>query len=161
MITTTNMSRRNWRAALIACAIAATPIIGCTAQGMSGGSEEVMSGSETAVALTDKEMRRGRLLFMQCSACHALTAGDNGGKIGPSLAGVFGRNAGSAAYYDGYSSALKDAGHVWNNETMGQWLTSPSEMVPGTSMVFAGVKDDAQRDLIVRYLGVVTAADAQ
>jgi cytochrome c len=152
LIFTTNVSRQNWRTVLIACAIAATPIIGNTT--------EAMSGSESA-ALTDKEMRRGRLLFMQCSACHALTADDNGGKIGPSLAGVFGRNAGSAAHYEGYSAALKDAGHLWNSETMTLWLTDPSEMVPGTSMVFAGIKDDAQRDLIVRYLEVVTAPDAE
>ena len=112
------------------------------------------------IALTDQEMRRGKILFLQCRACHALTPGDNGGKIGPSLAGVFGRTAGSADYFDGYSAALREADHVWNSETLERWLAGPADMVAGTSMVFAGISDAAQRELLVRYLQVVTEPDA-
>lgn len=111
--------------------------------------------------LSDTEMRRGKILFLQCRACHSLTPGDNEGKIGPSLAGVFGRTAGSADYYDNYSSALREAGHEWNADTMNRWLQGPAAMVPGTSMVFAGVADDTQRDLLVRYLEVITEAQAE
>jgi cytochrome c len=118
------------------------------------------ASAEEMEALSEQEMRRGKILFLQCRACHALTPGDNGGKIGPSLAGVFGREAGSAEYFDAYSSALRSAGHVWDPETMDRWLAGPAEMVPGTSMVFAGISDQAQRQLLVRYLAVITAADA-
>lgn len=118
----------------------------------------------TAIAeepLSDTEMKRGRILFLQCRACHSLTPADNEGKIGPSLAGVFTRVAGSADYFTGYSSAMKEAGHEWNAETMNTWLTAPSKMVPGTSMVFAGIADEAQRDLLVRYLQVITQPQAE
>ena len=108
-------------------------------------------------ALSDADMRRGRILFLQCRACHSLNAGDNEGKIGPSLAGVFTRGAGGASYYSAYSAALQEADHEWTSETMNRWITNPSAMVPGTSMVFAGVADAEQRDLLVRYLQVVTA----
>lgn len=111
-----------------------------------------------ASALTEQEMKRGRILFLQCSACHSLTRGDSGGKIGPSLANVFGRKAGSAEHFGGYSSALTTAGHMWDRDTMNRWLTSPADMVPGTSMVFAGIHDEVKRDLLVRYLERVTAS---
>ena len=106
--------------------------------------------------LSDADMRRGRILFLQCRACHSLTPADNEGKIGPSLAGVFSRSAGGADYYDGYSAALKEAGHAWDSDSMDTWISGPSAMVPGTSMVFAGIADAAQRELLVRYLQVVT-----
>lgn len=106
--------------------------------------------------LTDTEMKRGRILFFQCRACHSLTTADNAGKIGPSLAGVFTRSAAGADYYENYSSALQDAGHAWTSDTMNTWIAAPSRMVPGTSMVFAGIADEAQRALLVRYLQSVT-----
>lgn len=114
-----------------------------------------------AAELTEQEMKRGRILFLQCRACHSLTPNDNEGKIGPSLAGVYDRIAGSADFYDSYSSALRDAAHAWNPDTMSQWLQGPAAMVPGTSMVFAGVADESQRDLLVRYLEVITRVDAE
>lgn len=122
------------------------------------GVTSTMAVSQEAQSpLSTAEMQRGKILFLQCRACHALTPGDNGGKIGPSLAGVFGREAGSAPYFDAYSAALKDADHVWSTDTMDRWLSGPADMVPGTSMVFAGIADEQQRQLLVRYLAVVTA----
>jgi cytochrome c len=135
-----------WLAALVSVA--------ALSSGASADSEE------EAATLSDPEMKRGRILFLQCRACHALTPGDNQGKIGPSLAGVFGRTAGSAEYFDAYSTALQEADHSWNAETLDQWLTAPSAMVPGTSMVFGGISDAAQRDLLIRYLEVMTAPTA-
>jgi cytochrome c len=140
----------NWlnrRGALLACTLAALAAAGNAAEHADG---------QEAGALTKRDMQRGRILFMQCSACHALIPGDNAGKIGPSLAGVFGREAGSADYFDGYSAALGEAGHVWDSDTLNLWLSSPAAMIPGTSMVFAGISDEAQRELLVRYLKVVT-----
>ncbi len=115
------------------------------------------NGSDVAVSpLTEQEMKMGRILFLQCSACHTLTSGDNGGKLGPSLMGVFGRVAGSATYFDTYSPALRAADHAWDRDTMDSWLLSPSGLVPGTSMVFGGIDDDQKRALLIRYLEVVT-----
>lgn len=107
-------------------------------------------------SVSELELRRGKLLFIQCQACHALTPGDSRGKLGPSLAGVFSRTAGSAAHYDAYSAALRDAGHRWTPATMDRWLDDPAAMVPGTSMVFAGIADPARRRLLIRYLQQAT-----
>lgn len=136
--------RKAWLCALAACALS---------YGVASGADD----SAAALSpLSEQAMKKGRILFLQCSACHALTPADNGGKIGPSLSGVFGRTAGSATYFDAYSSALKEAEHVWDRETMDSWLLSPSDMVPGTSMVFGGIADDEKRALLIRYLEVVT-----
>lgn len=151
-----NRMKQAWLGALLLWAF--SPVVSSAAEAVSVASTE--QAGELA-GLSAKEMRRGRLLFMQCRACHALTPGDNGGKIGPSLSGVFGRTAGSAAYYEAYSQALRESGYDWTRETMSLWLTAPSEMVPGTSMVFAGINDEAQRDLLLRYLQIVTQPSAE
>ncbi len=106
--------------------------------------------------LTEKEQKLGGILFLQCRACHSLTPDDSEGKLGPSLSGVFGRTAGTAEHYANYSTALKEKAPVWNRETMNQWLTNPSAMVPGTAMVFSGISDEKSRELLVRYLEMVT-----
>lgn len=147
MNTSTHRKHKAWLHLLAACALG---------YGVAGSADD---SDGSAVPLTEQEVKKGRILFLQCSACHALTPEDNGGKIGPSLAGVFGRSAGSATYFDAYSSALKKADHVWGRETMDRWLLSPSSMVPGTSMVFGGISDDAKRALLIRYLEKVTQPD--
>jgi cytochrome c len=108
------------------------------------------------VELSEKEQKLGNILFLQCRACHSLMPGDSEGKIGPSLNGVFGRTAGSDEHYENYSTALREMSHVWDSQTMNQWLTNPSAMVPGTTMVFAGISDEKNRELLVRYLEKVT-----
>ena len=115
--------------------------------------------SADGAALDEREMSRGRILFLQCRACHAVESADSAGKLGPSLHGVFGRAAGTAAGYTGYSEALRGSGVVWDRQSMDRWLTDPAEFVPGTLMAFPGIADDANRALLVRYLEQVTAAD--
>ena len=87
--------------------------------------------------------------FKQCAICHKTTPGDN--LIGPTLAGVFGAKAG---HIDGlkYSPAMESANLTWNAATLDRYLADPKAVVPGTSMAFAGVKDDAKRKAIVDYL---------
>jgi cytochrome c len=148
MLKTTETNRR-WSGAVLAWLLAASL----------SGQSAAQDGSAAAVELSEQDMKRGKILFLQCRACHALTPGDNGGKIGPTLAGLFGREAGSADFYDGYSTGLREAGHVWNAESLDLWLKSPSTMVPGTSMVFAGIADEQQRATLVRYLQATTAAE--
>ena len=72
-------------------------------------------------------------------------------KIGPSLLGVVGRKAGTAAGFN-YSSALKAYGQAWGPGNLDAFLTAPSKAVPGTNMTFVGVKDAAKRANIIAYL---------
>jgi len=88
-------------------------------------------------------------VFNQCTACHSTDRGENG--IGPSLAGVFGRRAGTLAGFE-FSQAMKDAGLAWNQANLDRFLENPRGVVPGTTMAYNGVKDAAQRQALVNYL---------
>ena len=91
----------------------------------------------------------GRLVFRKCQACHSLDAGKN--LLGPSLAGLVGRKAGTASGYD-YSPAMKKADITWNGQTLDQYLTDPSKMVPGNKMPFPGLKTDHDRADVIAYI---------
>jgi cytochrome c len=97
---------------------------------------------------------RGKLLFLRCASCHDVTPGASP-KIGPSLAGVVGRRAGSLAGY-AYSPALKAQSFTWDDVTLDAWLTKPSAVVPGTAMAFGGVDSAADRKSIIDYLRAPT-----
>lgn len=72
-------------------------------------------------------------------------------RLGPSLASVAGRKAGSLPGYT-YSDALKASGLTWNEATLDKWLASPRETVPGTKMPFMGISDPARRKQVIDYL---------
>jgi cytochrome c len=96
---------------------------------------------------------RGKLVFLQCQACHAVQPGGPA-LVGPNLAGVYGRKAGSLPGYD-YSAQLKASGLVWNNANLDKWLTDPSALVPGTKMAFVGIASPALRSDVIAYLKTV------
>jgi nitrite reductase (NO-forming) len=102
----------------------------------------------------------GRLVFRKCQACHSIEPGKN--MLGPSLAGVIGRKAGTEAGYN-YSPAMKSSDIVWNPQTLDQYLTDPAKVVPGNKMPFPGLKTDHDRADVIAYLsgGTKPAAAAQ
>jgi cytochrome c2 len=88
-------------------------------------------------------------VFNQCAACHSTERGEHG--IGPSLAGVFGRRAGTVAGFE-FSQAMKESGLTWSQANLDRYLTDPRGVVPGTTMAYPGVKDAAQRQAVINYL---------
>jgi len=92
----------------------------------------------------------GRALFLQCAACHALTAVAPP-KIGPHLEAILGRQAGSVEGF-AYSAAMRGSGIAWTREQLDQFLARPANLVPGTSMAFGGLESEAQRSAIIAYL---------
>ncbi len=93
---------------------------------------------------------RGKRLYIFCQACHA-TEAVSGSKIGPNLAGIFNRKV--AILEDSvYSDALKDQDFAWNEEKLNIWLQRPANLVPGTSMVFAGLPQAQNRAALIAYL---------
>jgi cytochrome c len=89
----------------------------------------------------------GDQMFKQrCQICHTATPG----VLAPSLKGVVGRKAGTAAKFN-YSPALKTSKIVWTNEKLDKFLTAPGQMVPGTRMV-VNISDPAQRAAIIAHL---------
>src|SRR5216684_2090600 len=92
----------------------------------------------------------GKTLFtQQCSVCHSAEPGDNGGAQGPSLVGVYGRRAASAAGF-AYTGALAAANLTWDTPTLSRFLASPTTVVPGSAMVIA-VPNESDRDNLIAY----------
>ena len=111
----------------------------------------LLAGSATAALAADPAA--GEKIFKtQCGICHTVVAGEN--RIGPTLFGVVGRPAGSVPGFN-YTADHKKLGITWDAATLDKYLTNPRAMVPDTSMVYAGLKDDAQRADLVAYLGTL------
>jgi cytochrome c len=108
----------------------------------------LLAGSTTA-ALAADPVAGEKIFKTQCSICHAVVAGEN--RIGPTLFGVVGRRAGSVPGFN-YTADHKKLGIAWDAATLDKYLTNPRAMVPDTSMVYAGLKDDAERADLVAYL---------
>ena len=109
------------------------------------------SGFTALVAAADVASGQGQA--KKCAVCHSVEK-DGPNKIGPPLYGVVGRPVASAPNFS-YSDAMKEFGangKVWDIETLGAFLADPKATVPGTKMLFAGVKDEEQRAAVVAYL---------
>jgi cytochrome c len=89
-----------------------------------------------------------KMFGQQCGACHSATPGET--RVGPSLAGVVGRKAGTLAGYQ-YSAALKKSGQTWTAASLDKWLSGTQADVPGSKMSYAQA-DPAKRKAIIDYL---------
>ncbi len=102
----------------------------------------------SASAAGDAE--RGAALFRACVACHSLKPDRN--MTGPSLAGVWGRKAGSLAGFERYSPELKSSNVVWDENSLDEWLKSPAGFIPHNRMVFPGAPDTRARADLIAFL---------
>jgi cytochrome c len=94
-----------------------------------------------------QDVAAGAKSFNKCRACHQV--GENAKNlVGPRLNGLFGRKSGSVEGYD-YTAANKNSGIVWDEATFAEYIRDPRAKIPGTKMVFAGIKDEREvKDLI-------------
>jgi cytochrome c len=97
-----------------------------------------------------QDAENGKKLFTKCAPCHAVGAGAKN-KVGPSLNGILDRPAASVEGF-AYSDALKKSGLKWDDANLHKWLENPKALVPGTKMLFPGVKDEVERDDIIAYI---------
>ncbi len=85
-----------------------------------------------------------------CRTCHMAKEGDN--RLGPNLFKVIGRKAGSLPDYN-YSSAMKEADFVWDEEKLDRFIASPDEVVAGNNMKpYGGLASKEDRAKIIAFL---------
>jgi cytochrome c len=114
----------------------------------------ILSAALAAASPAFADAVAGQKVFKSdCAVCHAVTSGTN--KVGPSLYGVVGRPAASAAGYK-YSAAMTNSGLTWSAAELPTYLAAPGKTVPGTKMTYGGVKDATKRADVVAYLGTLT-----
>jgi cytochrome c len=95
-----------------------------------------------------QDVAAGEKTFNVCRACHEIGDGAKN-LVGPVLNGVVGRKSGSYPGY-AYSDANRSSGITWDEATLMEYLKNPKAKVPGTKMLFPGLKrdDDCQRDRV-------------
>lgn len=100
-------------------------------------------------AMASGDANRGKTLYARCATCHSLKPGVN--MIGPPLAKMWGRQAGTSAKFN-YSPAMKKYGKAWNTALLDAYIRAPSKTIPGTRMVFAGMPNAKDRADLIAYL---------
>jgi cytochrome c len=112
------------------------------------------AGAALAAALTTsalaQDVAAGEKIFNVCRACHEIGDGAKN-EIGPVLKGIVGRKSGSYPGYS-YSDANKNSGIVWDEATLREYLKNPRAKVPGTKMLFPGLRRDDDIVNVIAFL---------
>ena len=97
-----------------------------------------------------QDVAAGEQSFKKCIACHAVGEGAKN-KVGPELNGLDGRKSGSAEGFN-YTDANKNSGITWSEQTFEDYIKDPRAKIPGTKMVFAGIKNAQETKDLWAYL---------
>jgi cytochrome c len=108
----------------------------------------VLAASAGVVAAQD--VSAGETSFKKCMPCHDIGE-DAKNKVGPELNGLDGRKSGTAPDYN-YSDANKNSGITWNEATFKEYIKDPRAKVPGTKMIFPGIKNEQEVDNLWAYI---------
>ena len=115
----------------------------------------IFIGAVTAVTISAgtllaQDAQKGQMVFNMCLPCHSIGAGAQT-KVGPELNGLDGRHSGSVPDFD-YSDANKNSGIVWNEATFKEYNADPRAKIPGTKMIFPGIKNPQEAADLWAYL---------
>jgi cytochrome c len=110
----------------------------------------VFASSLAASAALAQDVAAGKTSFNKCMACHAVGEGAKN-KVGPELNGLDGRHSGTAEGYS-YSDANKNSGITWNEAQFKDYIKDPKAKIPGTKMVFAGIKNEKEASDLWSFL---------
>ncbi|MGQ0681760.1 cytochrome c-550 CycA [Bradyrhizobium sp.] len=109
-----------------------------------------IAASTAASSALAQDADAGKTSFNKCLACHAVGEGAKN-KVGPVLNGLEGRKSGTVEGYS-YSEANKNSGITWSKDTFLEYIKDPKAKIPGTKMVFAGIKKEDEANNLWAYL---------
>ena len=92
----------------------------------------------------------GEQSFKKCLPCHSIGEGAKN-KVGPELNGIDGRHSGTAPGYS-YSEANKKSGITWGKAQFLEYIKDPRAKIPGTKMIFPGIKNEKEAESLWAYL---------
>lgn len=98
--------------------------------------------------LASADLGAGEREWGKCRACHRLDGTDS---TGPHLDGIAGREVGAVGGF-AYSDVMASHGGEWTAELLMDFLENPRGEMPGTKMVFAGIRDPQARANLIAYL---------
>ena len=111
---------------------------------------EVEEKIDIVAVMAQGDVTSGEKIFKKCAACHSINKGGKN-KIGPALYNVVGRNVGGVTDYK-YSKTLASYGKAWTFEELNGFLIKPSAYLKGTKMSYAGLRKEADRASVIKYL---------
>ncbi|WOH67306.1 cytochrome c-550 CycA [Bradyrhizobium sp. BWA-3-5] len=109
-----------------------------------------LTSMTAASAAMAQDAAAGKTSFNKCLACHAIGEGAKN-KVGPELNGLDGRHSGTAPGYN-YSDANKNSGITWGKDVFLEYIKDPKAKIPGTKMVFAGIKNEKEANDLWAYV---------
>ena len=113
----------------------------------------LLAAAVTAVStglVSAQDLAAGATSFKKCLACHDI--GETAKKkVGPQLNCLDGRSSGSTSGYN-YSDANKKSGITWNEATFLDYIKDPRAKIPGTKMIFPGIKNETEAKALWAYL---------
>lgn len=138
-------------------AVAAVSAAASDAAGAAETAVDAAAGGLVAM-IADGDVAKGEKVSKKCKACHVFEEGGKN-KLGPALWGIVGRDIAS---HDGfnYSGALSALEGDWTYDKLDEFLAAPKKYVPGSKMVFAGLKKEEDRANLLAYLRTLDADPA-
>jgi cytochrome c len=109
-----------------------------------------MAQSLMVIGTRAQDAAAGEQSFKKCFPCHSIGEGAKN-KVGPELNGIDGRHSGTAADFN-YSDANKNSGLIWNEAVFLEYIKDPRAKIPGTKMIFPGIKNDKEAGDLWAYL---------
>src|SRR4249919_3172802 len=110
----------------------------------------IIAASTAASGALAQDADAGKASFNKCLACHAIGDGAKN-KVGPILNGLDGRKSGTVEGYS-YSDANKNSGITWGKDVFLEYIKEPKAKIPGTKMVFAGIKNEKEANDLWAYV---------
>ena len=97
-----------------------------------------------------QDVEAGESSFKKCLPCHDI-GDDARNKVGPLLNGLAGRKSGTVEGFS-YSDANKNSGLTWDEATFKDYIKDPRAKIPGTKMIFPGIKNEKESENLWAYI---------